>query len=120
MAAGLGALALPAGTSTAWIVAILLGVVGLGSGLGGSARQAAALESVAPARVGMAAGTYYTGRYLGGFVGASIAGAILGAETTFGGVSLGFAALALAGVGVAVVSLWLPNRPPGAASPHPA
>ena len=30
----------------------------------------------------MAAGTYYTGRYLGGVVGASLAGAILGDALT--------------------------------------
>ena len=38
----------------------------------------------------MAAGTYYTGR-LGGVVGASLAGAILGAQVTAAGVSAGFA-----------------------------
>jgi hypothetical protein len=58
----------------------------------------------------MAAGTYYTGRYLGGVVGASLAGAILGAEVTPGGVSAGFAVLAGVGVGVALVSLGLSGR----------
>ena len=52
----------------------------------------------------MAAGTYYTGRYLGGVVGASLAGAILGAQVTAAGVSAGFAVLATVGVAVAVVS----------------
>jgi EmrB/QacA subfamily drug resistance transporter len=109
-AAGLAALALPAGASSALIVAALLCVVGLGLGISGSPRQAAAFESIEPSRVGMAAGTYYTGRYLGGVVGASLAGAILGAEVTPGGVSAGFAVLAVVGVGVALVSLGLSGR----------
>jgi hypothetical protein len=58
----------------------------------------------------MAAGTYYTGRYLGGVVGASIAGAILGAQVTAAGVSAGFTVLAAVGVGVAFVSLGLRGR----------
>jgi EmrB/QacA subfamily drug resistance transporter len=122
MAAGLGALALPAGNTSALAVAILLGVVGLGSGLGGSARQAAAFDSIEKERLGMAAGTYYTGRYLGGVVGASLAGAILGSQVTFGGVSLGFGLLALTGLGVAAVSLGLPGRRHGNgdAPAHPA
>ena len=61
------------------MIGVLLGVVGLGLGLSGSPRQAAAMDTIAPERVGMAAGTYYTGRYLGGVLGASLAGAVLGA-----------------------------------------
>ena len=79
-------------------------------GLAGSPRQAAALESVEPERVGMAAGTYYTGRYLGGVVGASLAGAVLGATVTAAGVTLGFGLLALVGAGIVVVSFGLPGR----------
>lgn len=105
-AIGLAGLWLNVGGMTALTVALLLGVVGFGNGLT-SPRQAAALESVEPARVGMAAGTYYTGRYLGGVVGASLAGAILGAHVTAGGVGLGFGVLAAVGLGVAIVSLGL-------------
>ena len=47
----------------------------------------------------MAAGTYYTGRYLGGVLGASLAGAVLGAAVTGAGVTLGFGLLALVGRG---------------------
>ena len=78
----------------------------------------------------MAAGTYYTGRYLGGVVGASLAGAILGAQVTAAGVSAGFAVLATVGVAVAVVSSGCPdghgrnryrsrdvNRPPAGFEP---
>jgi hypothetical protein len=123
-AIGLAVLALPAATSSIVAIAAVLAFVGLGNGLT-SPRQAAALESVGPERVGMAAGTYYTGRYLGGVVGASIAGAILGAQVTAAGVSTGFAVLALVGAGVTVVSLGLPGRPgagrsaPGRSAPEP-
>jgi EmrB/QacA subfamily drug resistance transporter len=109
-AAGLAFLALPAATASILTIALLLSIVGLGNGLT-SPRQAAALEAVGRDRVGMAAGTYYTGRYLGGVVGASLAGAILGAQVTAGGVSAGFAVLAVVGVGVAIASLGLPGRP---------
>ena len=109
-AAGLALLALPVATASILTIAVLLAVVGFGNGLT-SPRQAAALEAVARDRVGMAAGTYYTGRYLGGVVGASLAGAILGAQVTAAGVSAGFAVLAVVGVAVAVASLGLPGRP---------
>ena len=109
-AIGLAMLALPGGAASAVSIGVLLGVVGFGQGLT-SPRQAAALESVDRSRVGMAAGTYYTGRYLGGVVGASLAGAILGTHVTAGGVSTGFAVLAAVGVGVTIVSLGLRGRP---------
>ena len=116
-AAGLALLALPPAISSAVVVALLLGLVGLGNGLT-SPRQAAALESVEARRVGMAAGTYYTGRYLGGVVGASLAGALLGQSVTAGGVSLGFAILAGVMVVVGVGSLGLPGRRrPGETAP---
>ncbi len=109
-AAGLALLALPFATASILGIAVLLAVVGFGNGLT-SPRQAAALEAVGRERVGMAAGTYYTGRYLGGVVGASLAGAILGAQVTAAGVSAGFAVLAAVGVAVALASLGLPGRP---------
>jgi EmrB/QacA subfamily drug resistance transporter len=108
-AVGLVAIALPGAASSVVTVAAFLCVVGLGNGLT-SPRVAAALESVAIDRVGMASGTYSTARYLGGVVGATIAGAILGARVTESGVSTGFAVLAVVGVGVALVSLGLPGR----------
>ena len=114
-AVGLAALAIPGAAGSAASIAVLLGVVGLGNGLT-SPRQAAALESVGVSHVGMAAGTYYTARYLGGVVGASAAGAILGARVTAPGVATGFAVLAVVGFAVAVASLGLPGRrsPPNA------
>jgi len=100
-----------AADSSAAVIAILLGIVGLGLGLSGSPRQAAALDSIPGERVGMAAGTYYTGRYLGGVLGASLAGAVLGATVTGAGVTLGFGLLALVGMAVVAVSFGLPDRP---------
>lgn len=108
-AIGLAALWLGTPAATALSVAALLCIVGFGNGLV-SPRQAAALESVEKSRVGMAAGTYYTGRYLGGVVGASLAGAILGAQVTTAGVTTGFAVLAAVGVAVALVSLGLRGK----------
>ncbi|MBI2762238.1 MAG: MFS transporter [Chloroflexi bacterium] len=109
MTAGLAGLALPAGSGSFIVVGALLAVVGLGMGLSGSPRQAAAFEAIQPNRVGMAAGTYYTGRYLGGVVGASMAGAVLAAGITAGAISLGFTILVVVGLSVAAVSRWLPT-----------
>lgn len=118
-AIGLAALWLGSGAATALSVAALLCVVGFGNGLV-SPRQAAALESVEKSRVGMAAGTYYTGRYLGGVVGASLAGAILGTQVTAGGVATGFLVLALVGVAVTFVSFGLRGRNANAGAQLPA
>ena len=115
----LGTLAIAAGLAALWILApaastlvlgLLLAVVGFGMGMAGSPRQTAALELVEPERVGMAAGTYLTGRYVGGALGATIAGAVLGGTVTAGGVSSGFGILAGVAVAVAVASLFLPSR----------
>ena len=104
---GLIGLWLLAARSSPAIVGILLGVVGFGLGFSGSPRQAAAMDSIPHDRVGMAAGTYYTGRYLGGVLGASLAGAVLGATVTGAGISLGFGLLALVGLAIVAVSLGL-------------
>jgi predicted MFS family arabinose efflux permease len=97
-------------TSGTLVLGILLAVVGFGMGLAGSPRQTAAMEAVEPERAGMAAGTYYTGRYLGGVVGASLAGAVLGRAVTATGASTTFGLLALTAGLVVVASLWLPAR----------
>jgi sugar phosphate permease len=94
------------------VMAGLLGVVGLGFGLSGSPRQAAALEVVAPNAVGMAAGTYFTGRYLGGVLGAMLAGTVLAGGVDSASVGLGFVVLAAVAVAVAVVSVGLPGARP--------
>jgi EmrB/QacA subfamily drug resistance transporter len=88
----------------------LLAVVGFGMGLAGSPRQTAALETVEAGRVGMAAGTYYTGRYIGGALGATLAGTVLGGAVTAAAVSTGFAWLTVVAVLVAGVSVALPGR----------
>jgi EmrB/QacA subfamily drug resistance transporter len=93
----------------------LLAVVGFGMGLAGSPRQTAALETVEAGRAGMAAGTFYTSRYIGGAIGATLAGTILGGAVTGAAVSTGFALLAVVALGVAAVSLLLPGRRPAQA-----
>ena len=105
--AGLWAIA-PATTSL--VLGGLLAVVGFGMGMAGSPRQTAALETIEPARVGMAAGTYLTGRYIGGALGATLAGVVLGGTVTAAGVSTGFALLTGVAVFVAAVSILLPGR----------
>ena len=89
---------------------LLLALVGAGMGLAGSPRQAAAFDAVGPDRIGMAAGTYYTGRYLGGVVGASLAGAVLGGAVTAVGVTAGFGLMALFAVATVVAAAGLPAR----------
>lgn len=96
----------------------LLAVVGFGMGLAGSPRQTAALETVEAGRVGMAAGTYYTGRYIGGALGATLAGTVLGGAVTAAAVSTGFALLTVVAIGVAAVSIALPGRRRDAAPEH--
>ena len=108
--AGLGALWIVAPQSSTLVLGLLLAVVGFGMGTAGSPRQTAALELIEPERVGMAAGTYLTGRYIGGALGATLAGAVLGGTVTAGGVSTGFGILAAVGIGVVVASLFLPGR----------
>jgi EmrB/QacA subfamily drug resistance transporter len=110
MTAGLALLWLVAGSTSALVLGILLSVVGFGMGLAGSPRQLAALEAVTPDRVGMAAGTYYTGRYLGGVLGASLAGLVLGRAVTAEGVSLGFGVLTVVGIVLVISSFGLAGR----------
>ena len=109
-AAALAGLWLVAAETTALVVGGLMAVVGLGMGTSGSPRQTAALETVEPARAGMAAGTFLVGRYLGGALGATMAGVVLGGAVTAAGVTLGFGLLAVVAVLVAAVSLLLPGR----------
>jgi len=97
--------------ASALLLGLLLAVVGFGMGLSGSPRQAAAFETVEPDRVGMAAGTYFTGRYLGGVFGASLAGSVLGGAVTATGVSLGFGLIAIVAVVVVIASFGLPGAP---------
>jgi len=109
-AVGLAALALVAPQASTFMLGTFLAVVGFGMGMAGSPRQTAALEAIEPDRVGMAAGTYLTGRYVGGALGASLAGAVLGGTVTGPGVSTGFGILVAVGIAVALVSLFLPAR----------
>jgi EmrB/QacA subfamily drug resistance transporter len=110
MAVALAILWWVAGATSTLVLAGLLSIVGLGMGLAGSPRQLAALETVTRERVGMAAGTYLTGRYLGGVLGASLAGVVLGGAVTSEGVSLGFGVLTIVGVVLVVSSFGLAGR----------
>ncbi len=112
MAAGLGGLWLVAGKVSVVQVGLLLGLIGVGFGLSGPARQTAAIESVPSASTGMAAGAYLTSRYMGGVLGASLAGALLAGALTTPIVATGFATLALVALGVAVVSRGLSGGNP--------
>jgi DHA2 family methylenomycin A resistance protein-like MFS transporter len=117
----LGSLAMTVGLAILWQVAagastvvlgVLLSLVGFGMGLAGSPRQVAALEAVTRNRLGMAAGTYLTGRYLGGVLGASLAGVVLGGAVTSGGVELGFGVLTAVGVVLVISSFGLAGGRP--------
>ena len=83
-AVGLAALWLVAPEASTLMLGLLLALVGFGMGMAGPPRQTAALETIEPERVGMAAGTYLTGRYIGGALGATLAGAVLGGTVTAG------------------------------------
>ena len=107
---GLAVLWLVAPEATTLLLGLMLALVGFGMGLAGAPRQAAALEAIEPERVGMAAGTYLTGRYIGGAIGATLAGAVLGGTVTAAGVSTGFGLLTAVAVGVTIASLFLPAR----------
>jgi EmrB/QacA subfamily drug resistance transporter len=111
-AAALGVLWLATASIGVLTLGVVLGIIGFGMGLAGPPRQAVALETIEPERVGMAAGTYLTGRYIGGAVGATLAGAVLGAVVTAGGVATGFGLLTVVGLVVAAVSVLLPGRVP--------
>ena len=82
-----------------------------GPGWGWRARPARRPRSrlIAPDRVGMAAGTYYTGRYLGGVIGASLAGAVLGGRHRRRRL-VRFGILTRVAVGIVVASAALPGR----------
>jgi MFS family permease len=112
-AAGLAVLWLVAPETTPIVVGGLMAAVGLGMGISGSPRQTAALETVEPARAGMAAGTFLVGRYVGGALGATMAGVVLGGTVTAPGVTLGFGLLTLVALLVAGVSVLLPARRTG-------
>lgn len=88
-------------------VAGMLAVIGLGFGLSGSPRQTSALESVPYHLTGMAAGTYFTSRYLGGVLGASLAGVILAGDVTAPIVADGFGILAVVACFVTAASFGL-------------
>lgn len=118
MAGALFLLGVRTGESQAVEIAALLAVLGLGFGVSGPSRQTSAVESVPLNVVGMASATYYTSRYIGGVLGATIAGALLGTGVAFAPVTRTFYVLALIALGVAATSMGLGGggRHPGTPS----
>lgn len=113
VAMGLGALWLGSGKASIGLIGAMLGIIGVGFGLSGSARQTSALESVPLTSTGMAAGMYYTGRYIGGAVGAAMAGVILGTAINAAVVGTMFGILTIVAAAVTVVSLGLRGQTEG-------
>ncbi|HEY3249436.1 MAG TPA: MFS transporter [bacterium] len=110
MTLGLGVLWMVTGNITLIGLTAALALVGIGSGFGGSSRQAAAIESVPAHATGVAAGTYYTSRYIGGVLGASLAGAVLAGGVSGPSIAGGFGILAAVGVVVMLISFGLRGR----------
>jgi len=117
MAAGLAVLWLVTGRVALVGLTAALALVGIGSGFSGPSRQAAALESVPEHAIGMAAGTYFTSRYVGGVLGASLAGVVLAGGTTATTIAQGFGTLAVVGLAVTAVSFGLRGRSGQAPAP---
>lgn len=88
-----------------------LAVMGLGLGLEGTPRNTAAVESVEIDLAARASSIFLTGRYIGGAIGAQLAGLVLGDSATTSGVSVAFMILTGVAVAVAVVTWTLPSRP---------
>lgn len=116
-----GSAALSAGLAGLWLwtgrvslieVAVFLGLIGVGFGLSGTPRQTLAIESVPGHATGMAAGAYFTSRYIGGVIGASLAGVVLGGAVTYPAIAGGFGILTTVGVAVTLISLGLHRVPP--------
>jgi MFS family permease len=115
-----GSAVMTAGLAVLWLVTrsgitpagltAALALVGIGFGFGGSSRQAAAIESVPEHTTGVAAGTYFTSRYIGGVLGASLAGAVLAGGVGAPMMAGGFGLLAAVGVVVTLISFGLQGR----------
>lgn len=108
-AAGMGLMAVLAQSATLLLIASCLALVGLGVGMSESARQTAALESADASRSGMAAGTYYAARYIGGSIGATLGGLTLAQEVSRAAMSKAFLVLFVVALLVAIVSTRLPG-----------
>ena len=94
-----------------------LALLGAGIGLVGAPSQASAMNVVEPAEAGVAAGVFATLRYVGGVLGISILGFLLGADATEADLSrhlLSIPFYAGALVLALVAALFLPGRAPRA------
>ena len=99
-----------------WLIISCLAVAGVGGGLTGAAQQAAAVESVAPDRAGVASGIFSTSRYLGGIAGAVVLAGLLDGRHGTGGFTALFAVTAAAALAATVAGACLPGPPPVAGS----
>jgi EmrB/QacA subfamily drug resistance transporter len=76
--------AIAAGDTRLWLLAIALGLMGLGLGIQGAPVQTAVIEASPPAKTGAAAGVYSTSRYLGSVTGASVLAIVLAQKPNLG------------------------------------
>jgi len=111
MAAGMGLLSLFSESATLIVIAGCLCLVGIGFGMSGTPRQTSALESAHASRTGMAAGIYYSSRYIGGSIGATLAGVTLAEQANRAAMSRAFGMLFVTAVLVAAFSFRLPGAP---------
>lgn len=114
-----GSLVMASGLAALWAggrsievagVAVFLGLIGIGFGTSGPARQTCAIENVPVQVTGTAASVYLTSRYIGGVIGAAVVGVLLGETATFVSASRAFLTLSAVAIAAAVVSVGLTGR----------
>ena len=109
---GVSALAVPGALAMTPLLLSGLSLAGVGLGLSSPGLQTAAIESVAPAESGVAAGVFSTGRYLGSITGSSVlAGMAAAASARGSGYGAIFAMILAAAMIATVTSLGLHDRP---------
>jgi MFS family permease len=87
-------------------------LVGMGLGLATSPSQSAAMGVVAPSQAGMAGGALSTSRYLGGMIGISLLGALLGSNASVASNRSAALCYEAALVVAALASVMLPGKAP--------
>jgi DHA2 family methylenomycin A resistance protein-like MFS transporter len=110
MAGSTALLILASAEPAVWSVTAALAIMGFGIGLEGTPRNTAAVESVDVGLAARASSFFLTSRYVGGAIGAQLAGFILGDSATFAGVSTSFVILTGVAIAVIAVTFTLPTR----------
>ncbi len=109
---GVSALTVPGALALTPLLLCGLSLAGVGLGISSPGLQTAAIESVAPAESGVAAGVFSTGRYLGSITGSSVlAGMAATASARGSGYGAIFAMIVAAAMIATVTSLGLHDRP---------